>query len=120
MSRSRLYLIVACAVLGVVVSAAAIEYQPLATKKGVEAAVSYNPLGPNNQVVAYVRFLNKNDYNVDVEWKPLITCGSGEVIKGASAGFSLAAKSTYEVTIWRSMACGPRPMKTLTVQMEVK
>ncbi len=119
MNRSRSYLVVLCAALCVVTTAAAIQYRPLVAKNGVEATVSYNQLGPNNQVVAYVKFLNTNDYKVDVNWKPVITCGSSQVIKGAAARFSIEAKSSFEVTIWRSMACGSRPMQTMTVEMEV-
>ena len=101
-------------------TAAAIEYQPVAKKEGVEATVSYNPLGPNNQIVAYIKFVNSNSYKVDLDWKPVMTCGAGEVIEGASGGLSLDAKSTFEVTLWRSRACGLRQMEKLDVKMKVK
>jgi hypothetical protein len=120
MNRSRSYFGVVCVVLSMVTAAAAIEYQPLATEKGVEAMVSYNPLGPNNEIVAFIRFVNNNSYKVAVDWKPVIDCGGSEVIKGAAAGFSIDAKSTFEVTLWRSMACGLRQIKNLSVQMTVQ
>ena len=123
MMRLRSYFVVACAVLCMVcmvTTAAAIEYQPLVTKEGVETMVSYDPLGPNNQIVAYVRFVNSNSYKVDVEWKPVMTCEGGEIIRGAAAGFSIDAKSAFEVTLWRSKACGLRQIEKLIVEMKVK
>ncbi len=120
MKQLRFHLVIAGALLCMLSAAAATEYQPLATKEGVETMVSFDPLGPNNQIVAYVKFVNSNSYKVDVDWKPVMTCEGGEIIRGAAAGFSMDAKSAFEVTLWRSKACGLRQIEKLTVEMKVK
>ncbi len=99
---------------------AAADYQRVAAREGVEALVQYNPLGPNNLIVAYVKFVNKNRYGVDVDWKPIITCEGGERREGYSEGFSMDEGGTYEVTIWRSSACGSGALRSIGVQMTVK
>lgn len=120
MKQLRFHLVIVGALLCMLSAAAAIEYQPLVTEEGVEAMVSYDPLGPNNQIVAYVKFVNSNSYKVDVDWRPVITCEGTGVVRGAGGGFSIDAKSTFEVTLWRSMACGLRQIKNLNVRMNVK
>ena len=78
-----------------------------------------NPLGYNNQIVAYLKFLNKNRYGVQVNWKLTMSCeGTGKKTIDGTA-FDMDENGSYEVTIWRSQACGLRSMKGLGVQMDV-
>jgi hypothetical protein len=102
-------------------SAAAVEdYKDLGTREGVGVMVAIDPLGPNNQITAYVKFVNNNGYKVNIKWTPIITCEGGNIKKDYGADFSLNAGASYAVTIWRSAACGVQGMKDLRVEMEVK
>lgn len=104
-----------------VVSAAAVEdYKDPGTDEGVNAMVAIDPLGPNNLVAAFVKFVNHNGYKVNIKWTPLITCEGTKIQKGYGADFSMDAGASYEVTIWRSAACGVPDIKELKVEMEVK
>lgn len=109
-----------CAAAFFLSAAMAADYQHVPAQEGVEVRVQNNPLGPNNQIVAYVKFTNHNDYKVDVSWKPVITCEGGEKKTGTSADFSMGAGESYTVNIWRSQACGLTKIINLGVDMEVK
>lgn len=109
-----------CVAAFVLSAAMAADYKQVLTQEGVEVMVQDNPLGPNNQIVAYVKFTNNNDHKVDVSWKPVITCEGGEIKTGANAGFGMSAGESYEVNIWRSQACGLKKIMNLSVDMEVK
>jgi hypothetical protein len=115
-----IFVIISCVTLFAVSGAAAQDYQHITTQEGVEVMAKYDPLGPNNLVVAYVKFLNNNRYTVNVNWTPKITCEGGDVKIGYGAGFSMNEGKSYEVNIWRSAACGTGKIKDFSVDMEVK
>jgi hypothetical protein len=97
-----------------------VNYQPLSTQNGVAVMVSYDPLGPNNQIMAYLKFINNNDYPADVTWKPVISCGDAAPKEGSGGAFHIDAKASYGVTLWRSQACGLMKIRDFTVKLEVK
>ncbi len=107
-------------ILTFLASAAGADYQHVDTKDGVEVMVEFNPLGPNNAIVASVKFINTNQYKVEVAWKPLITCDDGSVREGSVGSFGLDGNATSVVNIWRLAACGQREVRDLSVDMEVK
>ena len=120
MKKLRGLIVILCLTLLVITAAMAADYEHLASQGGVEAMVRYNPLGYNNQIVAYLKFLNNNRYGVRVNWKLTMTCeGAGKKTIDGTA-FDMDENGSYEVTIWRSQACGLRSMKGLGAQMEVK
>lgn len=96
----------------------AADYQT--TRDGVEVTVQLNPLGPNNSIVAYVKFINNNQYRVEVNWMPVITCEGENRREGPAAGFGVNEGETYVVNIWRSAACGQGRIKEFVVEMDVK
>lgn len=98
----------------------AADYQHVATHEGVEVMVQYDPMGPNNLIVANVKFVNENKYGVAVSWMPIITCEGDYSREGPVAGFSMNEGETYVVTIWRSAACGPGRIKNFSVNMDAK
>jgi hypothetical protein len=112
--------VVLCLTLLVWSTATAADYEHLASQGGVDAMVSYHPLGYNNQIVAYLKFLNKNRHGVQVNWKLTINCAGAEKKTIDGDAFDMDEDGSYEVTIWRSQACGLRSMKGLGVQMDVK
>jgi hypothetical protein len=81
---------------------------------------AFDPLGPNNQIAAYIRFVNRNSYKVNITWTPVISCGEGPSRKGYGAPFSMDAAASYEVTLWRSSACGVGSIKDVKVEMKVE
>lgn len=87
---------------------------------GVKVTVKYDPLGPNNLIVAFVEFINNNGYKVHVDWKPIITCEGSNAKKGYGESFDVNEGGSYQVTIWRSAACQGRKLKDLSVEMDVK
>ncbi len=101
-------------------SEARADYQHVDTKDGVEVMVEFNPLGPNNAIVASVKFINNNQYKVEVTWKPLITCDDGSVREGSIGSLGLDGNATSVVNIWRLAACGQREVRDLSADMEVK
>jgi hypothetical protein len=110
-----------CISMFVASAAAAEDYkEPSGTREGVDVMVTINPLGPNNQIAAYVKFVNNNAYKVNIKWTPIITCEGGDIKKGYGADFSMNDGASYEVTIWRSTACGFQDVKDITVETEVK
>jgi hypothetical protein len=118
----RLFWLIAafCMVIFLSSPAPAQEYQNLSTKGGVEVMVALDPLGPNNQIAAYIKFVNQNGYKVNITWKPVITCEGEPAKKGYGAPFSMDAASSYEVRLWRSSACAVSSIKDLNVDMEVR
>ena len=58
-------------------------------RDGIKVRVQYDPQGPNSWIVACVTFINENQYRVDVNWRPVITCESGNKREDAYAGFSM-------------------------------
>ena len=104
----------------VVSAAVAADRNGPGAREGVDVVVTIDPLGPNNQIAAYVKFVNNNEYKVNIKWTPVITCEGGDKRTGYGADFSMNAGASYEVTIWRSAACGFREMKNLRVEKEVK
>jgi hypothetical protein len=118
--KLRFLIVVACLSLLAVSAASAADYEHLASQGGVEAMVLYNPLGYNNQIVAFIKFLNKNRYAVHVEWKLSMTCAGVEKKTIDGDAFDMDENGSYEVNIWRSQACGLRAMQGLAAQMDVK
>ncbi len=107
--------IVICAASG----AAAQGYQNILTQGGVQVMVALDPLGPNNQIAAYIKFVNQNSHKVNIAWTPVITCAAGPVKQGYGAPISLEAAASYEVSLWRSSACSMGRIRDLKVEMEV-
>ena len=93
--------------------------QPFA-KGGVEVRVRYNPLGPNNAITAFVKFINNNRYKVHVDWEPIITCSGGNKKTGYGAPFEMDEGGSYQVNIWRAQTCQDRELEDLSVEMHVK
>jgi hypothetical protein len=122
MKRLPFYFFVLPAVILIAAAAVAIEidYQKLTERGGVEALISYDPLGPNNQIAAYLKFINNNDYAVDVTWMPIISCGDGPPKEGISGVSHLDGRASYEVTLWRTGVCGLVKISDFKVKMEVK
>ncbi len=94
--------------------------QHIAARNGIKVRVQYDPQGPNNLIVAYVKFINENQYRVNINWWPIITCENGDKREGAVAAFSMDQGGTYVVTIWRSQACGQGRINNIDVEMDVK
>lgn len=94
------------------------EYKFLESHDGVEVQVNYDPLGPSNQIAAYLKFFNKNSYQVKVTVAPIIDCG-GDMKKGSQDNFVLFDGDTHEITLWRSSSCGYNKIQNLRIQMDV-
>lgn len=90
------------------------------TQGGVEVVVQHNPLGPNNAIVAYIKFINNNQFRIEVNWTPVITCAGEKEREGPATSFSMNGGERSVVNIWRLTACGNRPMEGLRVKMDVK
>ena len=117
----KLYcLVVLCMFMFEASAVAAQEDKGQGTPEGVDVKVVIDPLGPNNQISAYVAFVNKNDYKVNIKWTPVMSCGEGNIKRGYGEDFSMTAGASYDVTIWRLSACGFQTLNGLTVDMEVK
>ncbi len=89
-------------------------------EEGVEITVRYDPMGPNNAIVAFVRFVNKNTYKVHVDWEPIITCAGSNEKSGYGEPFDIDGGGSYQVNIWRSQTCQDRKLTDLSVNMHVK
>jgi hypothetical protein len=113
-------IVASCISLFAASGAAAQEYSSIGTQDGVEVMAAFDPLGPNNQIAAYIKFVNTNGYKVDITWTPLITCGKGPAKKGFGSPFSMEAAASYEVRLWRLSACGVGSIKKLEVEMKVE
>ena len=100
--------------------AGAQDYRSLSEREGVEVMAAFDPLGPNNLIAAYVKFVNKNGYRVNIKWTPLIACVGQAPKEGYGESFSLDAGGTYEVNLWRSAACVTGSIDDLAVDMEVR
>lgn len=120
MKMARGLLVLFCISLFSVSAAWAANYRHLETKDGVEVMAELYPLGPNNQIVAYIKFVNNNSYRVDVNWTPFFACEGSGINSGYGANFSMEAEGSYEVTIWRLGACGNAALKSIRVEMFVK
>lgn len=96
------------------------EYQKVVSGEGVDVMVQYDPLGPNNEIVAYVKFINNKQYPVEVNWYPVITCVNENKREGAFNGFSLNQGESLVVKIWRLEACGQGRIKDFKVVLDVK
>jgi hypothetical protein len=112
--------VASCISLLALSTAAAQDYHSITTKAGVEVTASFDPLGPNNQLTAYVKFVNKNGYKVNVTWTPSVTCKKGPAKKRYGAPFTMEAGASYEVSLWRSSTCAVGSIRNLNVDMEVK
>lgn len=88
-------------------------------RRGIRVNVQYDPLGPNNLIVAYVKFINENQYRVEGNWWPVITCEDGNRRQGLVAALNLNQGETLAVNIMRSAACGPGRVKDIYVEMNV-
>lgn len=113
-------IVIVCVSLLVISAAMASDNQNLATQGGVEVIVKYDPSGPNNLIVAFVKFVNNNAYKVHVNWKPIITCAGSDMRKGDGEPFVMSEGGSYQVTIWRSLTCGNRKLENLSVEMDVQ
>jgi hypothetical protein len=120
MKQSCCLIVAACIFLLAASVAAARDYHSIATKDGVEVTAVFDPFGPNNQIAAQVKFVNKNGYKVTVTWTPVATCYKGRAKKGYGAPFSMEAGASYEVSLWRTSTCSIGSITNLTVDMEVK
>jgi hypothetical protein len=98
----------------------AVADQLVTTRDGVNVRVQYDPQGPNNWIKACITFINENKYRVDVDWRPIITCESGNNPENVFAPFSIDAGGTYWVNIGRFGACGEGRIKNIDVQISVK
>ena len=96
----------------------AADYQLVMSRDGVDVMIQYDPLGPNNEIVAYVKFSNENPYRVEVNWKPVITCEGEDRQEGPSATFFINEGEDYVVTLWRLSVCGQRPISSFFVEMD--
>ncbi len=112
-------IVTCCIVIHAASGAEAQAYRDLSSKGGVQVMVAIDPLGPNNQIAANIRFVNQNSYRVNVIWTPVITCEGEPAKKGYGSPFSMNAAASYEVRLWRSSACTMGPIKDLKVEMEV-
>jgi hypothetical protein len=120
MKLLRCLIVASCISLIALSAAAGQDYHSIATQGGVEVMAAFDPLGPNNQLAAYVKFVNKNGYKVNVTWTPFITCRRGPAKKGYGAPFSMEAGASYEVNLWRSSTCAVGSIRDVTVDVEVK
>jgi hypothetical protein len=114
------YLVVFCLSMILASNVAAQNYETIGGEDGVDVLAAIDPHGPNNLVAAYVRFINNNSYEVNIKWTPVMTCQNGNTKKGYGADFSIKGGGSYEVTIWRSGACGERRITDFKVEMAVK
>jgi hypothetical protein len=120
MKKSGCLIVTVCIFVCAASAAVAQDYKQIGAREGVEVMVRYNPFGYNNLIVAFIKFVNTNTYKVDVDWTPIISCEGLPMKKGYGAPFILGGKETYEVTIWRTQACGHADMKSVLVEMNVK
>ena len=120
MKRLYCLIVVACIALFAAAGLAAQQYSAIGTQDGVEVMAAVDPFGPNNQMAAHIKFVNKNQYKVGITWTPVITCEKGPAKKGFGAPFSMDAGASYEVRLWRSSACGVGAIKDLSVKMKVE
>jgi hypothetical protein len=121
-SMNKLCFLLGVFCLSVFVASAvmAADTRTLAIREGVEASIQYDPLGPNNQIVAYVSFINKNQYKVEVSWQSIIICEDDYKREGPITSMSINEGDTYVVNIWRTSACVYGRIKDFSVNMEVK
>ena len=89
-------------------------------RHGIRVNVQYDPLGPNNLIVAYVKLTNENHYRVEGNWWPVVTCEDGNKRQGLVAVLNMNQGETLVVNIMRSSACGPGRVKDIYVEMNVK
>jgi hypothetical protein len=94
--------------------------QLVTSRDGIKVSVQYDPVGPNNWIKACITFVNENKYRVDVEWRPIITCESGDKPEPVFTPFSIDAGGTYWVNIGRFGACGNGRIKNIDVEISVK
>jgi hypothetical protein len=94
--------------------------QLVASRDGVQVRVQIDPQGPNNWIKACIAFINENEYRVDVDWRPIITCESGHKPENVFVPFSIDAGGTYWVNIGRFGACGNGRIKNIDVEISVK
>ncbi len=120
MKRSCFLIVALCIALFEAQTAAAQQYTSFGTWEGVEVLTQIDPLGPNNQIGAYVKFVNHNKYKVNIEWTPLITCAGQTARKSYGEPFSIDAEASYEATIWRSSTCHMGSIKELEIEIKVK
>ena len=120
MKYIRFLLITVCAATFLASLAMALDYQTVSTKNGVEAMISYDPVGPNNEIAAALKIVNTNDYAVDVVWTPVIACGAEAPQARGSNALSLGAGKSFAMNLWRSTTCGLRSITSFEVKMEVK
>jgi len=121
MEKLRCLIVIVCVSLLAISAAMASDDQHLETEGGVKVTVIYDPVGPNNLIAAYIRFVNKNAYKVHVNWQPTITCEGSDMTKGQGEPFVMSEGGSYQVTIWRSPTCGNRKLKDIKVEIfEVK
>jgi hypothetical protein len=120
-TMKKLYclIVVSCISLFAASGVAAQQYVIIGMQDGVEVTAAFDPLGPNNQIAAYIKFVNKNKFKVDITWTPFISCGRGPAKKGFGAPFSMDAGASYQVRLWRSSACGVGAIRDLNVEMKV-
>ncbi len=119
MLKSYHLLLMICVFASTTSSATATENM-VTSRDGVRVTVQYDPLGPNNSIVAYVKFTNENNYSVEVTWKPVIICEKGNRREGAATVFDMNEDGTYVANIWRSTACGQGKIETIDVEIDVK
>jgi hypothetical protein len=120
MKRSGWLVIALCIVLLVVSAATAQDYKRIASFGGVEVTAAIEPLGHNNLMSAFIRFVNHNQYKVNVAWTPVITCQGAPSRNGYGEPFSMDAGATYVARLWRSSTCGPGSIRNIAVEMTVK
>jgi hypothetical protein len=120
MKQLSCLIVASCISLFIASGAAAQQYSSIGTQDGVEVMAAFDPLGPNNQIAAYIKFVNKNKFKVDITWAPVISCGKEPAKKGFGSPFSMDAAASYEVRLWRSSACGVGAIKDLRVDMKVE
>ena len=111
---------IVCVSLLVISAAIAEDLGQPDAKEGVKVTVKYDPLGPNNLIVAFVKFINNNGYRVHVDWNPIITCEGSNSKEGYGEPFDMNEGGSYQVTMWRSAVCQDRKLKDLSVEMDVK
>jgi len=120
MEKFRFLTVIVCVSLLLITSATASDNQNAATQEGVKVIVTYDPLGPNNLIVAFVKFVNNNAYKVRVNWKPIIKCAGSDVREGYGEPFTMSKGESYQVNIWRSLTCGNSKLEDLSVEMDVE
>lgn len=120
MRKTHCLIIMLCITIFVASAATAQQdYHQIDQQGGVQVMARYNPFGDNNLIVAFVRFVNTNQYKVNVVWTPFISCQDLPVKRGYGAPFTLGENKSHEITIWRSQACGPAKLEGIKVEMSV-